>query len=100
MYSLVGGLDPGSSCLLMGLKIPSAPSILSLTPPFGDPMISSMIGWEHPPLYMSGSGRAFQEIAISGSCQHALLGIHNIVAFGDCIWDRFPGGSVSGWTFL
>ena len=38
-----------------------------------------MVGCEHPPLYLSGSGRASQEAAISGYCQHAFLGIHNVV---------------------
>jgi hypothetical protein len=36
-----------------------------------------MVGCEHLPLYLSGSGRASQEIAISRSCQQALLGMHN-----------------------
>ena len=36
---------------------------------------------------MSGSGRAFQETAISGSFQHALLGIHNSVH----IWWLYMG---------
>jgi hypothetical protein len=36
-----------------------------------------MVSYEHPPLYLSGSSRASQETAISGFCQHALLGIHN-----------------------
>jgi len=39
----------------------------------------SMVGWEHPPLYLSGTDRASQETAISGSCQQALVGIHNSV---------------------
>jgi len=38
-----------------------------------------MEGCEHLPLYLSCSGRISQETAISGSCQHALLGISNIV---------------------
>jgi hypothetical protein len=45
----------------------------------GDSVFSPMVGCEHPPLYLSGSGRASQETAISGSCQHALLGIHSSV---------------------
>ena len=45
----------------------------------GDPVPSSMDGWEHGPLYSSGSGRASLEIAISGSCQQALVGIYNSV---------------------
>jgi hypothetical protein len=38
------------------------------------------------------------ETAISGSCQHALLGIHIVPGFGD--WDGSRGGAVSGWPFL
>ena len=57
--------------LPMELHTPSAPSVLSLTLP--------MVGCEHPHLYLSGSGRASQETAISGSRQHGLLGIQNSV---------------------
>jgi hypothetical protein len=35
-----------------------------------------MIGCEHLPLYLSGSGKASQETVISRSCQHTLLDIH------------------------
>ena len=45
----------------------------------GDPGLSQMVGWEHSPLYFSGTGRAPQETVISGSCQQALVGIHNRV---------------------
>ena len=38
-----------------------------------------MGGWEHSPLYLSGTGRAPQEIGLSGFCQRALVGIHNSV---------------------
>ena len=34
-----------------------------------------MVGCEHSPMYMSGSGRASQETALSGSCQQNLVGI-------------------------
>jgi hypothetical protein len=34
---------------------------------------------EHPLLYLSGTGRASQETAISGSCQQALVGIHKFL---------------------
>jgi hypothetical protein len=65
--------------LPMGLQTPSAPSVISLTPPLGIPTLSAIVGCEHPPLYMSGSGWVSQETAISGSCQHAVVGIHNSV---------------------
>jgi hypothetical protein len=45
----------------------------------GDSVLIPMDDCEHPLLYLSGTGRASQEIAISGSCQQALVGIHNSV---------------------
>jgi hypothetical protein len=42
-------------------------------------MVSSMVGWEYPHLYWSGSDKASQETTISGSWQQALLGISNKV---------------------
>jgi hypothetical protein len=44
-----------------------------------DPMLSPMYGCEHPLLHLSGTGRASQETAISGSCQQALVAICNSV---------------------
>jgi hypothetical protein len=58
----------------MGLQ---APSFSSLGPfssySIRDLVLSPMDGWEHPPLYLSGTGRASQVTAISGSCQQTLL---------------------------
>ena len=45
----------------------------------GEPGLCPIVGLEHLPLYLSGSGRASQETDISGSCQQGLLGIHNSV---------------------
>ena len=47
----------------------------------GDPMLSPMDDCEHPLLYFSGTGRASQQTAISGSCQQTLVGIHNSAWF-------------------
>jgi hypothetical protein len=47
----------------------------------GDPVLCPMDGSEHPSLYLSGTGRASHEIAILGSCQQALVGLHNSVWF-------------------
>ena len=58
----------------------------------GDPVLSPMDGCEHPLLYLSGTGRASQETAISGSCQQAST---IVSGFGDCIWDGSPGGTVT-----
>jgi hypothetical protein len=46
-----------------------------------------MDGFEHPLLYLSGTGRASQEIALSVSCQQALVGIRNSV----WVWWLFMG---------
>jgi hypothetical protein len=45
----------------------------------GDPVLYPIDGCEHGPLYLSGTGRASQGTAISGSCQQALVGIHSSV---------------------
>jgi hypothetical protein len=92
VYSLVGGLVPGSSgrwwwwgsgWLILLFFLWVANSFSSFSPFFnssiGHPMLSPMVGCDHSPLYLSGSGRASQETAISGSFQQALLGIHNTV---------------------
>ena len=81
-------------------KAPSAPSILPLTLP----VLSLMFGCKHPHLYWSGSGRASQKRAISGSCHQSILGICTSV-WGWCLhvgwiprwgslWMAFPSVSV------
>jgi hypothetical protein len=61
VYSFVDGLVPGSSggvwlvdivVLPMGFHKPSTPSVPSLNSSIGDPVLSSMVGYEHPPLYL------------------------------------------------
>jgi hypothetical protein len=59
-----------------------------------------MVGCEHPPLYLSGTGRDSQVTVISGSCQHALLASTIVFEFGNCIMDGFQGGAVPRWPFL
>jgi hypothetical protein len=53
----------------------------------GDPVLCPMDGCEHLLLYLSGTGRASQETAISGSCQQNLVGICNSV----WVWWLFIG---------
>jgi hypothetical protein len=54
-----------------------------------------MVSCKHPPLYWSGSGKASQETAISGSCQQAHLGIHNSV----WVWCLYMGW-IPRWSSL
>jgi hypothetical protein len=87
VFSLVGGLVPGSSG---GLVTSCCCSAYGATNPFsslgtfsnsfiGDPVLCPMDGCDHALLYLSGTVRASQETAISESHQQALLGIHNSV---------------------
>ena len=69
------------------LQTPSAPSVPSPTPPLGTPELSPMVGCELPPLYLSGSGRASQETAISGFYQQVLSSIYNSV----WVWWLYTG---------
>jgi hypothetical protein len=45
----------------------------------GGPLLCPVNGCEPPLLYLSGTGRASQETALSGSCQLALVGLLNSV---------------------
>ena len=108
MFSLIGGLVPGSSgdtgwfillLLLWGFIPLQLPGYFSGSF-IGDPVLHPIDDCEHPLLYLSGTGRASQETAISISCQQALVGICLVSGFGDCLWDRFLSGAVSGWSFL
>jgi len=106
--SLVGGLVPRSSgmsgwycCSSYGVANPFSSFSPFNNSSIGDPVLSSMVGCKHPPPYLSGSGRASQETALSGSCQHALLGIRNSDwVWWLCIWvDPQVGQSLDGLSF-
>jgi hypothetical protein len=71
--------------LPMGLQTPSAPWVLSLGTSLGDSVLCSMEGCDHPFLYLSGTCRASQETAISGSCQQ-MWGKVFIVKEEGCRW--------------
>jgi hypothetical protein len=60
-----------------------------------DPVLLPMDGCEHPLLYLPGTGRTSQETAISGSCQQALVDIHNSV----WVWWLFMGW-IPRWSSL
>jgi hypothetical protein len=61
----------------------------------GHLVFHTMVDCKHLPLFLSGSSRVSQETTISGSCQHALLGIHNSI----CVWWLYMGW-ISGWDSL
>ena len=61
----------------------------------GDPVLSPMVGYEDPPLHLSGTGGGSLETAITEFYQKALVGIHKSSGFSGCICDGSPGGAVS-----
>jgi hypothetical protein len=106
VYSLgaLGNLVGWCYCSSQGISDP----FISFSPfsnsSIGDHMLNWMANCEHLPLCLSGSGRVSQETAISGSCQHALMVIHNsfwvwwlymgwIPRWGS-LWMAFPSISV------
>jgi hypothetical protein len=103
VYSLVGGLVPGNSGGSSGLRLLFflwSCKPLHLLSPFssssiGDPVLSPTIGFENLSLYLSDTGRASQETAVSGSCQQALVGIHNSV----WVWCLYMG-RIPRWVSL
>ena len=63
----------------MGLQSPSAPLVLSLAPSLGT---LCSVQWMAVSIYFcicQALAEPLNETAISGSCQHALVGIHNSV---------------------
>ena len=84
----------------MGLQIPSAPSVFSLTPPLGTLFI---VQWLAVSIHLC----ICQDLAESlrRQLQQAPVSKHFLVSavvsgFGDYIWDGSSGGTVSGWSFL
>jgi hypothetical protein len=55
---------------------------------------------EHPLLYLTGTGLASHEPAISGSFQQNLAGMCNSVCVWWLIMGWIPGGVVFGWSIL
>ena len=108
MFSLIGGLVPGSSggtgyFILLFLLRGFSPLMLSgyFSGSFiGYLVLRPMDDYEHPLLYLPGTGRASQETAISDSFQQTLVGICLVSGFGGCLWGRSPSGTVSGWSFI
>ena len=85
---------------LMPDKAPSAPSVLSLTPPLGS-LCEHRVWW----LATSVPICIGQDLAEPLRRQLAPVSKHFLASaivsgFGVCMWDGSPGGAVSGWPFL
>jgi hypothetical protein len=92
------------NCSSYGIAIPFSFFSPSPSSSIGVPGLSPVVGCEYLFLYWSGADRASQGIAISGSCQQALLDISNnvrvwclqmgwIPRWGS-LWMTFPSASV------
>jgi len=109
VYSLFGGLVPGSSggvfligivVLSMGLQTPSAPSILFLTPLLGTPFsVQPLISSIRLCICQAPAESLRRQLHQAPVSMHFLASAI-VTGFGDCIWDGSPGGAVSGWPFL
>jgi hypothetical protein len=65
----------------------------------GGPLFHPIDEHEHPLLYLTGTGIASQETAMSGSSHQNLAGICNSVWVWYFLWDGMPDGAISGWSF-
>jgi hypothetical protein len=111
MYSLVGDLVPQSSgaglewlvdivVLPIGLQSPSAPSVLSLTPPLrtlcGVQWLARSILLCICHILTEPLKRQLYQASVS----KLFLASRIVSGFVNCIWDGSPGGEVSKWPFL
>jgi hypothetical protein len=81
------GPSGGSSWLTLLLPPWNCKPVSSFSPSIGDTVLSPMVVCELLPLYLSNSGRASQETAISGSHQQVLPGIRNNIL----VWRLYMG---------
>ena len=108
LYSLVGGLVLGALGVWLvdvvvcpkGFPIPSAPSVLSPTPPLGTlcsvPWLAMSI---HLCIYQALAEPLRRQLSQASFNKHFLESTI-VSGFGNCKWDGSPGGKVSGWPFL
>ena len=87
----------------MGLQAPSAPWVLSLSPPLGTLCSIQLLAEStHLCIYQvlaEPLRRQLYQAPVSKPLR-LLLSSPIVSGFGNCIWDGFPSGAVSGWPFL
>jgi hypothetical protein len=110
VYSLLGGLLPGRSVgwggwlvdivvLPMGLQTPSAPSVLSLTPPL---VTLCSVQWLAESIHLCICQALVKSLRIQvyqATVSKHLLASTRVSRFGDYI-ESIPSGAVPGWPFL
>jgi hypothetical protein len=84
----------------MGLQTPSAPQILTLAPLLGTLCsVQWMVVSIHFCICQALAEPLRRKLYQDPVSKH-LLASTTVSGFGDCIWDRSPGESVSAWSFL
>ena len=84
----------------MGLQTPSAPSVLSLTPPLGTPCSVQWLAVSIQLCICKALTGPLRRQAYQAPFKMYFLASTNVSGFGNCIWDESPGRTVSGWPFL
>jgi hypothetical protein len=109
VYSLVGGLVPGSSggywlvhivVPPMGLQTPSAPWVLSLAPSLGTLCSVQRKAMSIHFCICQALAEPLSRELYQAPIRKHLLACTTVSGFGDYIWGGSLGESVSGWSFL
>ena len=90
----------GIVVLPMGLQTPSAVSVLSLTTPLGTPSSVPCLAVSIPLCVCQALADPLSRQLYQAPVSMHFLTATIVSAFGDCMWDGYPGGAVSGWSFL
>ena len=85
--------------LPMGLQSPSASSVLSLIPPLGTLGSDQWLAGSTCPCICQALAEPLRRQLNQAPVSLYFLAFMIVPVFGDCIWDGFPDGAVSGWPF-
>ena len=108
MYTLVGGLVPRNSGYLlvqtvvpsMGVQTPSAPWDLSLAAPLRTVCLVQWLSENIPLCIYQALAEPLRRQLYQAPVSKHLLASTIVSGLGNCIWDGYPGGAVSRWSFL
>jgi len=85
---------------LIGSQAPSAPSILSLTPPMGIPFSVQWLVESIRLCICQALAEPLRRQLYRAPVSTHFLASAMLSGFDGCVWAGSPGGSVSGWSFL
>jgi hypothetical protein len=82
------------------LQSPSAPSVFSLTPPLRTPCSVQWLAMNIHLCICKALGVPLRRQLYQSPLSKHFLTSTRVSNFDSCIWDKSPGGIVSGWPFL